>query len=131
MPGPARAGLFVYALDMNRLARFYETVATMVRLHETSDLIVLESPDIQLLVHQIPAHIAADMTVTSPPQKREDTALKFFFTVDSLDAARAAASALGGEVFSENWQGPGFVVCNAMDPEGNVFQVRESHSVGT
>jgi len=28
-------------------------------------------------------------------------------------------------VFSEQWQGPGFVVCNAMDPEGNVFQVRE------
>lgn len=126
MAGPARAGLFVYAVDSNRIASFYEALAGMIRLHESPDLIVLESPDLQLLVHTIPSHIAATIAITSPPQKREDTALRFFFTVPSIAAARATASALGGEVFSENWQGPGFVVCNAMDPEGNVFQVRES-----
>ena len=125
MPGPARAGLFVYAKDKERLCRFYETIAGMQRLHETAELAVLESPDLQLLVHQIPAGIAAGITITTPPAKREDTALKFFFTVPSLDAARAAAASLGGEVWHDNWTGPGFVVCNAMDPEGNVFQVRE------
>jgi predicted enzyme related to lactoylglutathione lyase len=52
--------------------------------------------------------------------------LKFFFTVPSLAKARAIASNLGGEIFNENWNGPGFIVCNAMDPEGNVFQVRET-----
>lgn len=125
MPGPARAGLFVYAKDKERLCRFYEAVAGMARLHETPELSVLESPDIQLLVHGMPADIAAGITITTPPAKREDTALKFFFTVASLDAARAAAAKLGGEVWCENWRGPGFIVCNAMDPEGNVFQVRE------
>lgn len=128
MPGPARAGLFVYALDLHRVARFYEAVANMSRLHETPELVVLESPDIQLLVHQIPAHIAADITISSPPQKREDTALKFFVTVDSVAAARATASTHGGEVFAECWQGPGFIACNAMDPEGNIFQIREQTS---
>jgi predicted enzyme related to lactoylglutathione lyase len=34
----------------------------------------------------------------------------------------------GGEVFTEPWEGPGFRVCNACDPEGNIFQVRESAS---
>jgi predicted enzyme related to lactoylglutathione lyase len=126
MPGPARAGLFVYASDKERLVCFYEAIAGMVRLHETPELTVLESPDIQLLVHQIPAHIAATFTIESPPVRREDSALKFFFTVASISAARAKAVELGGEVFSENWQGPGFIVCNAMDPEGNVFQVRAS-----
>ena len=125
MAGPARAGLFIYANDMQRVAAFYVAVAGMSRLHEAEDLVVLQSPDIQLLVHRIPPAIAAGITITSPPQKREDTALKFFFTVASLAAARRMAARLGGEVFSENWQGPGFVVCNAMDPEGNVFQVRE------
>jgi predicted enzyme related to lactoylglutathione lyase len=91
MPGPARAGLFIYAVDPDRIAAFYEAVAGMSRLHQTPELIVL----------------------------------KFFFTVPSLEGARDTASALGGEVFSENWRGPGFIVCNAMDPEGNVFQVRE------
>lgn len=125
MPGPARAGLFVFAKDSERIAKFYESVAGMARLHQGDDMLVLASPDIQLLIHTIPDHIARDIAITSPPQKREDTALKFFFTVPSLDQARSTAQRLGGDVFHENWRGPGFIVCNAMDPEGNVFQVRE------
>jgi predicted enzyme related to lactoylglutathione lyase len=126
MPGPARAGLFVYAKDAERLATFYASVAGMVRLHATDELIVLESADIQLLVHRIPAAIAAGIAITSPPQRREDTALKFFFTVPSIEAAKATATRLGGDVSGERWNGPGFVVCNACDPEGNIFQVREA-----
>lgn len=125
MPGPARAGLFIYAKDKDRLANFYEEIAGLTRLSDTPDMAVLDSPDIQLLVHGIPADIAAGITVTTPPTRREDTALKFFFTVSSLDETRLKAAALGGEVGKENWKGPGFVVCNAVDPEGNVFQVRE------
>lgn len=126
MSGPARAGLFVFAKDSERVSKFYESVVGMSRLHETDELTVLQSPDIQLLVHKIPGQIAKDIEISSPPEKREKTALKFFFTVPSLVKARSNASNLGGEVFNENWNGPGFVVCNAMDPEGNVFQVREN-----
>lgn len=125
MPGPARAGLFVYAKDAERVATFYAAVAGMVRLHETDELIVLESADIQLLVHRIPAAIAARIVIASPPERRENSALKFFFTLASIEAARATATRLGGDVFDERWSGPGFVVCNACDPEGNIFQVRE------
>ena len=126
MPGPARAGLFVYAKDCERVSTFYESVAGMTRVHNSDELTVLESPDIQLLVHKIPDQIADNIVITSPPEKRENTALKFFFTVPSLAEARKVASSQGGEIFNENWVGPGFVVCNAMDPEGNVFQVREN-----
>lgn len=125
MPGPARAGLFLHAIDPNRVASFYEAVANMKRLSTSDSLLVLESPDIQLLIHRIPEQFAKDIVITTPPQRREDSALKFFFTVASLEHARDAAAKLGGEVFNENWQGPGFVVCNAMDPEGNVFQLRQ------
>ena len=125
MPGPARAGLFVYAKDQERIARFYQVIADMTRLHVEAELTVLESADIQLLVHRIPPGIAAGIQITSPPARRQDTALKFFFTVSSLEAAREKAAELGGEVGNENWTGPGFIVCNAMDPEGNVFQLRE------
>jgi predicted enzyme related to lactoylglutathione lyase len=124
MPGPARAGLFVYAKDLERVALFYEAVAGMARRHARGDLVVLESPDIQLLVHRIPPAIAAGITITSPPERRADTALKFFFTVPDLAQAAQQAAALGGQVFDERWDGPGFVACNAMDCEGNVMQLR-------
>ncbi len=125
MPNPARAGLFIYAKDKNNLSRFYTKVAGMKTLKEKSELTVLESPDIQLLAHGIPANISADITITTPPARRQDTALKFFFTVASLEETRTQAEELGGEVWHENWEGPGFIVCNAIYPEGNVFQVRQ------
>ena len=126
MSGPARAGLLVYAKNAEQIAIFYESVAAMVRLHAREELIVLQSPDIQLVVHKIPEPLADQIDIASPPIKRENTALKFFFTVPDLDAIRHLATHLGGEVFNENWQGPGFIACNAMDPEGNVFQVRQN-----
>jgi catechol 2,3-dioxygenase-like lactoylglutathione lyase family enzyme len=126
MPGPARAGALIYAKDLERLASFYERLLPMARLHTSDELVVLESPDIQLLVHAIPPHIASTVHIESPPRRREQTAIKLFFTVSSIAAARTTASALGGEVYTEQWQGPGFRACNACDPEGNVFQVREN-----
>lgn len=126
MSGPARNGVFVYALDLERLAGFYQAVLALRRVHATAELVVLQpqDSDIQLVLHAIPAAIAATITVTTPPTRRDNTALKFFFTVPGLPAARQLAASLDGEIGSEHWQGPGFVVCNACDPEGNVFQVR-------
>ena len=126
MAGPARAGLFLYAKDLQHLAGFYEAVLGMSRAYASGDLIVLNSPDVQLIVHAMSPAIAESVTITSPPKKRENAAMKFFFTVPSLAAAESIASTLGGTVFSEQWKGPGFLVRNACDPEGNVFQIRES-----
>lgn len=125
MAGPAREGVFVYAKDLERLAAFYVSLLGLRRAHGDAEFVVLDGTSIQLIVHAMPPAIAASIRITSPPVRREDTALKFFFTVPSLADARERAAALGGEVLAEVWSGPGFRVCNAMDPEGNVFQVRE------
>ena len=126
MSGPARAGLFIYAKDLERLASFYQTLLGMSRAQAAPGLVVLRSPDLQIIVNAMPAHIAAQVDISSPPVKRDNAAYKFFFTVPSLQQASQAASALGGEVLPEQWSGPGFIVCNAVDPEGNIFQMRES-----
>ncbi len=125
MRGPFRAGLFVYAKDLARLATFYEDTLGLVRVDGSDELAVLQSADFELVVHRIPDAIAAGITIASPPEPREDTALKFYFTVPSLASAEATASALGGEVYAASWDGPGFRVRNARDPEGNIFQLRE------
>lgn len=128
MSGPSRNGVFIYALDAERLAAFYVAVLGLHRVHASPDLIVLSLPDtdLQLVIHPIPPQIAATIVRTSPPARREDTALKFFFTVPSLMAAQGIAAGLGGMVDDQQWTGPGFVVRNAVDPEGNIFQLRES-----
>ena len=125
MSGPADAGLFIYAKDLTTISTFYQSVVGMQLLHKTDDLVVLQSASVQLLIHQIPANIATDIEIKSPPTWREESALKFFFTVPSIADARAVAESLGGEVTHENWQGPGFIVCNAVDTEGNIFHLRE------
>jgi predicted enzyme related to lactoylglutathione lyase len=126
MSTSARAGIFIYAKDISRLSSFYQSVLDMTVAHRTEQMFVLRSADLQLIVHALPANIDSQLTITNPPLLRENTAIKFFCTVPSLSVAQEAAQALGGQVLGEQWQGPGFIVRNAYDPEGNIFQVRES-----
>ena len=96
---------------------------------QSEQLIVLENGDIQLLVHAIPEPYIGQVVVTTPPALREQGAIKLFFTVPSLAWAEAKAADLGGGLLPQQWSGPGFVVRNAFDPEGNILQLREFLSV--
>lgn len=118
MAGPARAGVLVYARDLDRVAAFYERVAGMQRVHATSERIVLASADADLVVHVPSGPLPND----SAP--RPGAAFKPFFSVADLDAALAEVDAAGGAGLPGRWSGPGFTVCNACDPEGNIVQLR-------
>jgi predicted enzyme related to lactoylglutathione lyase len=124
MPGPARAGAVLYAKDLSLVSRFYEHVLQVQALQSESDHVVLEASGIQLVIHAIPAHIASTFEITSPPKPREEAAIKLFFTVPSIERTRGEVAALGGVVHGQVWQGQGFSACDAMDPEGNIFQLR-------
>lgn len=125
MTGPARAGVLVYAKDLPVLAAFYADVLGGSVVTSDADHQVIATRDQQVVVHAIPPAIAESITIEAPLVLREDAVFKPFFTVDSLAAARERAHQLGGGVFEEEWQGPGFVVRNAFDCEGNIFQLRE------
>jgi len=126
MPGPARAGALIYAKDLERLSRFYQTLLSMQLLSADSEHHVIESADIQLVIHAIAPRIAATFEIASPPEPREEQAIKLFFTVPSLANAAATARSLGGALFGQEYAGPGFKVRNGYDPEGNILQVREN-----
>jgi predicted enzyme related to lactoylglutathione lyase len=126
MAGPAAAGLFIYAKDLERLSAFYQALLGLSEIHVRDDVAVLDVPGLQLVIHAIPKHIADTFEISTPPERREEAALKFFFTVSALDAAAVLAAAHGGAVLDDHWEGRGFRACNAVDPEGNVFQLREA-----
>lgn len=125
MPSPARAGALIYAKDIERLSSFYRELLGMQLRHADAEHHVIASADMQLIIHAIPAHIAATITIVTPPEVRDEQAIKLFFTVPSLAGAAATASAHGGALFGQEYAGPGFKVRNGHDPEGNIFQVRE------
>lgn len=125
MAAPARTGTLIYAKDLSRLATFYQTLLGMTIVHQSAEIVVLHAPDVHLIVHQIPPHIAATFEIASPPALRDDAALKPFFSVSSFADAHAVAAPLGGGVFGPSYDGPGFRITNAHDPEGNIIQLRE------
>ena len=126
MSGPAASGLFIYANDISRLATFYESILGMARRHATSDLVVLLGNGLQLVIHALAPEIATAVAISDPPVPRDNAPLKFFFTVPSLATAREMAPTLGGMVLSQEYSGRGFRASNAVDPEGNIFHLRES-----
>jgi predicted enzyme related to lactoylglutathione lyase len=121
-----RSGAVIFANDKARVAQFYARVAHLRITHDGDDVTVLESVDMQLVIHPVPSHIAAQYPVASPPERREDTAIKLYFAVSSLADARRDAAALGGVVdpADREWEARGFRACDGHDPEGNVIQVR-------
>ena len=121
------AGAVIYAKDPKRVAAFYEHVAGMRECHADDHYVELESNSFQLVVLQIPRHIADTIVIASPPDRREDRAVKLVLFVQSIERARAAAASYGGllNASEREWQFQGATVCDGHDPEGNVFQLRQ------
>ncbi|MFR9717818.1 glyoxalase/bleomycin resistance/dioxygenase family protein [Aeromonas diversa] len=125
MTKAARAGALIYVSDLGKQLHFYRTLLGMDVLHQDAEYAVLDHADAQLVLHVIPPAYADNVALTTPPTLREQCAIKLFFSVPSLARAEIMADDLGGGVLAQQWRGPGFVVRNAFDPEGNVLQLRQ------
>lgn len=125
MAGPARSGVLIYAMDLARMAVFYETVLAARCVHADAEHRVLQSDDAQLILHAIPEPHRQRVALATQAQPREDQAIKPFFTVPSLAVAEQQVLQAGGRVHGPLWPGPGMRVRNVCDPEGNVIHLRE------
>ncbi len=128
MSNQQKPGAVLFAKDLPRVAKFYQEIVPMTISHSEAGLIVLEAPSHQLVLHGIPKRIAQSISITTPPIRRTDTAVKLVFPVESIAAARLKAVALGGELNpkSKEFEARGFRACDGHDPEGNVVQFREN-----
>jgi hypothetical protein len=119
------SGAVVFAADVDRVARFYEVLLLMSPVHVEPGLRVIASDRMELVIHQVPH--TAELGASEPTTPRETAAIKPFFVVRSLAAARELAPMLGGYVYPPEREitARRFRACNACDPEGNVVQFRE------
>jgi predicted enzyme related to lactoylglutathione lyase len=120
-----RTNAVLYAQDTNRVATFYANAIGFSITHAEASHIILYSPTFQLIVNAIPAEIAAEIEIATPPVRREDTPIKLSFPVASISASRTAAAKYGGELNAKDreWEFRGRRICDGHDPEGNVIQV--------
>lgn len=123
-----KPSVVVFARDVIQLARFYGEVAALSAVHSDADHVVLEEERFQVVIHGLPRGVAASIRVTAPPVVRKNNPIKLCLPVASIEAARQKASDLGGWVGprAKEWEARGFRACDGYDPEGNVFQLRES-----
>jgi hypothetical protein len=117
----------LYAKNLERLAEFYTTSGLVIDESERGDFAVLIGPGVELSIVQVPGPIASQIEISDPPQARSRTPIKLVFFVPSIDVTLAAAGRLGGRIGdgSKRWEFRGHAVQDAVDPEGNQYQLRE------
>jgi catechol 2,3-dioxygenase-like lactoylglutathione lyase family enzyme len=118
--------MVVFAKDLARMAAFYEAILDRRVLDEDATWARFGGAD-ELVLHAIPEEVARTFEIADPPTPREDAAIKPWFTVASIAAARATAPHNSGRVLGadQEWRFGDWLVCDGVDPEGNVFQLRE------
>jgi len=123
-----KAGAVLFAKDVARLAAFYAQVLAVVPKHAEAEKVVIETDSFLLVIHAIPAAVAAKVEIASPPVLREQVPVKLFLPVRSLAQARVNAQGSGGAIKSAEfeWSAADFTACDGNDPEGNVVQFRQA-----
>jgi predicted enzyme related to lactoylglutathione lyase len=121
-------GAVLYAKDLGRLVEFYASVAGIEPQTIEKGFATFGSAPTQFVIVRVPRGIADTIDIATPPMPREDTPLKLVFAVEDIAHARERAAALGGAMNSikREWEFEGARVCDGHDPEGNIFQLRQT-----
>jgi len=118
----------VYAKDLDRMVAFYTALGLKVDESARGDYAVLIGPTLELSIVQVPQHVVSQIELSDPPRARESTPIKLVFVVSSIDETLEVTRLIGGRMKegSRRWQFRGHSVQDAIDPEGNVYQLREA-----
>jgi catechol 2,3-dioxygenase-like lactoylglutathione lyase family enzyme len=111
----------IFAKDMNRMTSFYRDGLGLHLIEDESEegWVVFDAEGTRVALHAIPPAIADNIELEDPPRAREKAAVKLFYQVSDLTAAREHL-ARHGAVMRE----PRSVrSCDGLDPEGNVFGI--------
>jgi len=121
-------GAVLYAKDLQRLLEFYSAVVCLDVQSVQEGFAVLGRAPSRLVIVRIPKSIADTIDIATPPDRREDTPVKLVFSVDDIAGARTRAAERGGAMnpAEREWKFDGAKICDGHDPEGNVFQVRQT-----
>jgi predicted enzyme related to lactoylglutathione lyase len=121
-------GLVVFAKNKKRVSAFYQQTLGLSLEESDSSHDLLRGQGYEVVVHTIPRKYAAGISISKPPEPRQETPFKPTFVVTSLAAVRTAAEATGGHLKPEAgaWHSRGHMVLDGWDPEGNIVQFKQA-----
>jgi predicted enzyme related to lactoylglutathione lyase len=117
-------GAMLYVKDLERMKRFYaDMLGAEPGNQNWADVWAdFDAGSARFFLHAIPAALAMDIEIDTPPAMREDGLVKLIFEVKDVEAERERLESLGVQTIRRPWQMPGEAF-DAVDPEGNVFQI--------
>jgi predicted enzyme related to lactoylglutathione lyase len=120
----------LFAKDATKVAAFYVEALGLSCTFSDSQHSALSCGGFELIIQQIPKHIADGFTLQEPPRRRIEGAIRLNLPVQSIEDTRKLAGAFGGEVDAARpaWAPSGANMFLGQDPEGNVFMVSASHA---
>lgn len=125
-PSPLQ-GLVIFAKNKDKVSEFYQQALSLkvAESDKTHDLLVGSGQEV--VVHAISKAYAESIVIATPPEPRDESAMKPTFVVNDLEVVRAAAKATGGflKPLKQAWRFRGFVVLDGWDPEGNIVQFKQ------
>jgi hypothetical protein len=115
----------LFAKDHAKVASFYRDAFDARAVSGDADHTILKFPGFQLMIHQIPRHLAKDIAVPNPVQRREQASLRLDLPTRNLVRSRTVAKLLLGTIDDAPppWAAPDARFHLGHDPEGNVFGV--------
>ncbi|MEM7252612.1 MAG: VOC family protein [Pseudomonadota bacterium] len=120
----------LYVRDLTEMAAFYASLGLVTDELEPEGHALMtakavgRAPAGELCLVQVPGDIARQIEIASPPKARESVPAKLVVGTDSLDETFARLEAAGGRRVGQRWSFRGWHVEDAVDPEGNVIQLR-------
>jgi predicted enzyme related to lactoylglutathione lyase len=123
----AKVSAVLFAKDLRSVTAFYSAALEMTVLASDEHHSRLGCRGFELVVHQIPRHIADTIMIEQPPKRRVWGAIRLDYPVHDIAASRQAAHGLGGSIDATppEWADRDANFFFGYDPEGNQFGVSE------
>jgi catechol 2,3-dioxygenase-like lactoylglutathione lyase family enzyme len=110
----------IYVRDLPRMKEFYSEMLGVKPVNETwsEKWAEFNTGSVRFALHAIPADIAQQIEMSSPPRPREQDPVKLVFEVENVEAERHRLASLGVTMVQRPWGS-----WDGIDPEGNVFGI--------
>jgi catechol-2,3-dioxygenase len=122
------AAAVLYVKSLGLMTAFYEKCLGMSAVDSAEgDFAVLAGGGWELSLVSVPPAVAAAIVITDPPARRANTPVKLAFEVAGIEGLRTVVAGAGGLVdpAATGREFRGYRMVDAIDPEGNVVQLRE------